>query len=400
MLAAMSAPNDQTCQSPLRDRNFRIILMVTLMAVIGFTSIMPAIPEIMSALNVSASEIGLVLTSFAFAAMLITPVAGMLADRLGRRQVLAPALLLFAGFGVACAFARNFEELLILRFLQGLGAGQLNVVTMTMVSDMYQNSKRAQAMGYIGATVSLGSAGAAFIGGMIAALGWRYVFLLPGLGFICWVLVRFFLRVPEPQNGDQGMGHYLRAAVRLILTRQVGGLMLATLFAMLLLNGAFVTYAPIFLFERFGLDPEHIGFVLMVVTLFVGLVATQIGRLTTWFGPKKLIIAGFTLYGLSMFLVPLCGSVVASTATLSLLGLGHGLIMPSVLGLLADHAPTELRAVVMSANGSTMRLGQTLAPVMMGAVYAMQGLDGVFYGSLLLALAGIAAVALLVRQRF
>ncbi len=396
----MRAPNDQPYRSPLLDRNFRIILLVTLMSVIGFTSIMPAIPEIMTDLGVSASEIGLVLTSFALAAMIVTPIAGMLADRLGRRQVLAPALLLFAGFGVACAFARNFEELLILRFLQGLGAGQLNVVTMTMVSDLYQDNKRAQAMGYIGATVSLGSAGAAFIGGMIAALGWRYVFYLPGLGFVCWALVRFSLRVPEPQNDDRGMGHYLRSAVRLIFTRQVGGLMLATLFAMLLLNGAFVTYAPIFLFERFGLDPEHIGLSLMVVTLFVGLVATQIGRLTLWFGQKKLIVVGFFFYALSMLLVPLCGSVYAATATLSLLGLGHGMIMPSVLGLLADHAPLELRAVVMSANGSTMRLGQTLAPVMMGAVYAWQGLDGVFYGSVLLALAGIAAITVLVRQRF
>ena len=76
------------------------------------------------------------------------------------------------------------------------------------------------------------------------------------------------------------------------------------------------------------------------------------------------------------------------------------MIMPSVLGLLADHAPLELRAVVMSANGSTMRLGQTLAPVMMGAVYAWQGLDGVFYGSVLLALGGICAITVLVRQHF
>lgn len=396
----MNPPPEETYTSPLRDRNYRIILAVTLMAVIGFTSIMPAIPEIMNSLGVAASEIGLVLTSFAFAAMIITPVAGMLADRLGRKQVLAPALLLFAGFGVACSFAQNFEQLLVLRFLQGLGAGQLNVVTMTMVSDMYQGRQRAQAMGYIGATVSLGSAGAAFVGGIIAAWGWRYVFYLPGLGFVCWALVAFALKVPEPQKDGQGMGGYLRAAIRLILTRQVGGLMLATMFAMLLLNGAFVTYAPIFLFERFGLDPEHIGFVLMVVTLFVGVVATQIGKLTVWFGQKKLIIAGFSLYSLSMALVPLCGSVWVSTATLSLLGLGHGMIMPSVLGLLADHAPTELRAVVMSANGTTMRLGQTLAPVLMGAVYAFHGLDGVFYGSMFIGLAGIAAVLLLVRQRF
>jgi MFS transporter, ACDE family, multidrug resistance protein len=58
----------------------------------------------------------------------MTPLLGVLSDRYGRKKILVPALLLFGLAGGACAFARNFDVLLVFRFFQGMGAAALGTL--------------------------------------------------------------------------------------------------------------------------------------------------------------------------------------------------------------------------------------------------------------------------------
>jgi MFS transporter, ACDE family, multidrug resistance protein len=68
---------------------------------------------------------GLLITVFTLPGVFLTPVAGVLSDKFGRKTVLIPSLLLFGVAGGACALARDFELLLGLRVLQGVGAATL-----------------------------------------------------------------------------------------------------------------------------------------------------------------------------------------------------------------------------------------------------------------------------------
>ena len=92
------------------------------MAVLGALSITPAFPEIRDALGISSGQVGLLITVFTLPGILLTPVAGVLADRYGQRMVLVPSLFLFAIARVACALATGFGLLLVLRTLQGARA--------------------------------------------------------------------------------------------------------------------------------------------------------------------------------------------------------------------------------------------------------------------------------------
>ena len=91
------------------------------MAVLGTSSITPAFPEIRDALGISSGQVGLLITVFTLPGILLTPVAGVLSDRYGRRKVLVPSLFLFGIASVACALATDFGLLLVLRTLQGVG---------------------------------------------------------------------------------------------------------------------------------------------------------------------------------------------------------------------------------------------------------------------------------------
>ncbi|WP_174769989.1 MFS transporter [Paraburkholderia hayleyella] len=123
-------------------------------------------------------------------------VAGPLADRIGRKKVLLGAVLLFAAFSLACAFAGSLTELLVLRLLTGLGLG----AAMPCMTALMYESAPARCRSLLVNTMFCGFTLGAAAGGLVAALliplyGWRSTFLLGGM--IPLVLFVVSLALPE-----------------------------------------------------------------------------------------------------------------------------------------------------------------------------------------------------------
>ena len=95
------------------------------MAVLGVSSITPVLPTVATVFDRTPQSVAWVIAIFTLPGVLFTPLAGILGDRIGRKAVLIPCLILFAVAGTACGFVRSFEGLLVLRFLQGTGATAL-----------------------------------------------------------------------------------------------------------------------------------------------------------------------------------------------------------------------------------------------------------------------------------
>jgi MFS transporter, ACDE family, multidrug resistance protein len=121
-----------------KDHNLHIVFAVTLMAVLGTSSITPAFPKIVQELGISSGQVGLLITVFTFPGVLLTSVWGALSDRFGRRKILVPSLMLFGIAGGACAFVWDFELLLMLRTLQGVGAAALMAINVTVLVPKYK----------------------------------------------------------------------------------------------------------------------------------------------------------------------------------------------------------------------------------------------------------------------
>jgi len=148
-----------------RDLNLQIIFAITLMAVLGVSSISPAFTSVSQRFNISETSVGLLITVFTLPGVFLTPVFGVLADRWGRKKVLVPSLFLFAIAGGACAFAPNFNILLLFRFFQGIGAASLGSLNQTLIGDIYTGKERAAAMGYNASVLSIGTASYPVLGG-------------------------------------------------------------------------------------------------------------------------------------------------------------------------------------------------------------------------------------------
>jgi MFS transporter, ACDE family, multidrug resistance protein len=378
-----------------RDHNLHVLFGVTLMAVLGVSSITPALPEIRDAFGITSGQVGLLITVFTLPGVALTPVLGVLSDRHGRRKILVPALLLFGVAGGLCAFARGFELLLGLRLLQGMGAAALGTLNVTVIGDIFTGHERSAALGYNSSVLSVGTASYPAIGAL-ATFGWFYPFALAFLAVPVGLLVLYSLHNPEPHN-DQRLREYFGDVFSRLKDREVLGLLGVSLLTFIILFGPQLTFLPILMDERFGAPSYLRGAILSGASLTTALTSTQIGALTSRINERTLLKIAFVLYAAGLVLVALVPNMWLLLVPAVLFGVAQGINLPNVFSLLNAHAPSENRGAFMATNGMSLRAGQTIGPLLMAATAGTLGLTGAYLAATALAVVAFLLVITLLR---
>jgi MFS transporter, ACDE family, multidrug resistance protein len=372
------------------EKNVVIIFGVTLIAVMGIASITPAFPGIIQYFGISTQQVGWLIAAFTLPGIFLTPLTGILADRLGRKLVLVPSLFIFGIAGFICSFMRDFHSLLLFLFIEGIGASGLSSINITLIGDLYSGEKRTALMGYNASILSIGTAAYPAIGGLIATFGWQYIFYLPLLAIPLGFFVLFGLNNPEPKD-HQLIGEYFRRIWKSINQRSVWGLFLVNMLVFVLLYGAYLTYFPILLSDRFQASSVQIGLIMSIMSLVTAGTSSQLGRINKKFQSKSILLFGAGFYFLAMLLLFISQSWIQVVASVMIFGLGHGLLVPSIQNLLVGFASIKERAAFMSVNSMVLRVGQTIGPLFIGVFYAIGSLSGSMLGG-----AGVALVMLVV----
>ena len=370
--------NDRRRGSLLTDPNLYVVFSVTLMAVLGVASITPAFPAISAQLGVSPQEVGWLISVFTVPGVFLAPALGVLADRYGRKQVLVPSLFVFAIAGSACGFARDFEVLLALRTLQGVGAAALGAINVTIIGDLYDEARRTTAMGYNAGVLSVGTAVYPAVGGALASAAWYAPFFLPALAMPVGLVVVAVLKNPAPAS-ESHLRHYLRRAAMVMRRREPMTMFAASVVTFVLIYGAYLSYFPFVLEQRFGMSELWIGLVMALTSVSTAFGSFGLGRLAHRFGERRLVTTGYVLYVVSVTSLPFARHLSLLFVPILLFGFANGITIPSVLAILSRIAPPDLRAVFMSVNGMVLRLGQTVGPILAGLTYAGLGLSAVFW---------------------
>jgi len=355
------------------------------MAVLGVSSITPAFPSIKRELGITSSQVGLLITFFTLPGVILAPFLGVLADRFGRKKILVPSLFLFAIIGTSCTFIRDFNVLLGLRVLQGVGGASLGSINSAIIGDLYSGRQRAEALGLNASVLSIGVAAYPLIGGALAILGWCYPFTLSIIAVPVGILVLTLLKNPEPKN-SQSLRQYLSGTWGYLKDIRVAALFAAGILTFVILYGAYLTYFTLYLGESFGASPFVIGLIMSSASLTTAAVASQLGRINRWLSLSTIIKLAFVIYALALVLIPLMPSLWFLLIPAIVLGIAGGANMPSIQSLIAGIAPLEYRAAFMSINATMLRLGQTIGPPLMGLVYVYQGFNATFFAAAALAL--------------
>ena len=360
------------------DINLQIIFGITLTYIMGVSSITPAFPKMVKELNISAKDIGLLITVFTFPGILLTPILGVIADRWGRKKIIIPSLMLFGITGGVCFFTRDFTLLLILRLIQGIGAAPLGSLTVTIIGDLYSGKELVAAMGYNSSVRSIGSAGYPAIGGALAMIGWYYPFILPVIAVPIGFLVLSHLKTPELKN-EVYIREHLNIVRRKLRNRQVVRLLAIGIISFIMLTGSYMTCFPLLLGNSFSASPLIIGLIMASVSLIAAFTSSQLGKIAKLFSERNILKISFILYALALLVIPFIPQLGLFLIPILIFGIAHGINVPVVQSILAGLAPMKYRATFMSISGMTFRIGQTMGPLLMGVVISVWGISGAFY---------------------
>jgi MFS family permease len=190
---------------------------------------------------------------------------------------------------------------------------------------------------------------------------------------------------------------YMRQAVRRAVEPRALALFASTCMTFMILYGMLVSFLPVYLAQRFGAEAWAIGTIIASASLTTALLAARLGALARAVPLRLLLALAFGLYALSAVLVPLMPGLWWVLLPVLAFGAAQGLNIPTVQAMLADLAPMEQRGAFMALNGTVLRLGQTLGPVVMGGAFVAWGMDGVFWATAALALVAAALVLAAVR---
>ena len=166
-------------------------------------AISPVIPSLYNFYNEQNSNIGLasVESLATIPAMMITIfvlLSNVVIKFLGKKNTVLLGLIIIFIFGLVPVFTSNFKLVLISRLFLGAGIGLFNSLSISLISDFFDNSTRGTMIGLRTAFLNIGKALTTFISGYLVILGVQYTFLVYALALPIFILFLFF--VPNSEN--------------------------------------------------------------------------------------------------------------------------------------------------------------------------------------------------------
>lgn len=394
------------------------LLLSMFMAAMEATVVATAMPTVIAELG-GLHLYGWVGASYLLASTVTVPLYGKLADRHGRKPVLLVGIALFLAGSLASGLATSIEQLIAFRALQGLGAGAVQPIVITVIGDLYTPAERGRVQGLFGAVWGFAGISGPLLGGAIVALvSWRWVFLvnIPFGIAAAVVLATAFREAPRAGTAAPldlaGAGAILFASLALLLAASgVASIPLAI--AGVLLIVAFVTIErrapdpvlPIPLLTRrliavttmvslflgaammgvLNFLPLHVQGVLVGLPTEAGLVIAPMlvawpiasaitSRLIVRTGYRRPVWLGAALTAAGLFLlVPLVLTRAPSWSlgiAMAVFGAGMGLASTAMIIGIQASVGWEQRGVVTAANMFARTMGGALGVGGMGALLA------------------------------
>jgi DHA2 family multidrug resistance protein len=182
----------------------RVVITVTavicaLLQIIDTTIVNIALPTMQGELGASLNEITWVITAYAVANVILMPMTSWLSQQFGRRNYFAASILIFTISSFLCGNATSITELIVFRFIQGIGGGALLVTAQTIITESYPPEKRAMAQAIYVLGVIVGPTLGPPLGGWIVDnYSWPYIFYINiPVGIIATLLTIQFVKSPK-----------------------------------------------------------------------------------------------------------------------------------------------------------------------------------------------------------
>ena len=281
--------------------------------VLGNSMLIPVLPKMKSTLDITQFQVSLVITLFSVPAGLAIPFAGFLSDRISRKKIIVPALILYGLGGVVALLGiwlmeKPYYVIMAGRVLQGIGAAGTAPIAMALSSDIFTSSDRSKSLGLLEASNGLGKVISPIFGSLIGMLAWYATFFVfPVLCVPTAIAVWFLVQDPMTNKKPKSVKNYLSALKKIF---QGKGVHLASAF----FGGSialFVLFGTLFflsdhLEQKYNLFGVRKGLVLAIPVLASSSTSFITGMIT---GKKSnkykfFVVGGLILIGIANSVIP------------------------------------------------------------------------------------------------
>lgn len=372
------------------------VFLVVFIDLVGFGIVIPILPYYATQFGASAWQLGWLMAVYSLMQFLVSPLWGRLSDRVGRRPVLLISILGTVASMTLLGFARSLEWLFVGRLLAGIFGANISTAY-AYIADVTTEENRAKGMGAVGAAFGLGFIFGPAIGGVLSRYGYDFpMFAGAMLAFVNLLFAYFRLEEPHLTSEQRSSNRTKRfdwQNIRRVLDDRRTRLAIGVFFLVTLAVTQMESTFAIYMAAQFGFSAQQAGMLLALIgIIMVGMQGGLIGKLARRFGEMKLILWGILICTMGLFgfaVSPTLGRVIFS---LSILGIGHGALHPSLSSLASLGAAKDRRGATMGVFQSSGSLARVVGPPCAGLAYDQIGPHSPFFlGCLILAVAfGIA----------
>ncbi|HEM4557298.1 TPA: multidrug efflux MFS transporter [Streptococcus suis] len=366
-------------------QNLKVAWLGNFLTGTSFTLVMPFISVFVEELGVGPGQVeyyaGLAVSANAFAAAVMAPIWGSLADRYGRKPMMVRAAFAMIFTMGGMAFVPNVFWLLALRVLNGVFTGYIPNAT-ALIASQVPKDKTGYALGTLSTGAVAGNLIGPTLGGILAEMfGVHTVFLLVGLLYAIVVLLTVFYIREDFVPIKKGEEMSVKEVFEQVKDRQ----MLVGLFvtSMIIIAAAQAVVPILTLYVRHLGQTDNLLFVAGFIISLPGMASLvtsgYLGKIGDRIGNHRLLLIALTY---SLLINVFC-VFAENPFQLGLLrfmyGFGTGALLPSVNSLLTKLTPKEGISRIFSYNQLFNNLGSVVGPMMGSAVAAHMGYDWVFY---------------------
>lgn len=406
------------------------LFVATFMTAVEGTIVATALPTIVGDLH-GVAMMNWIISIYLLTNAMATPIFGKLADRVGRKPVFEVGLAIFVIGSLLSGLSSSMPMLIVMRALQGVGAGAIMPVTFTIIADIYPFEQRAKVLGFNGSAWGIAALVAPLLGGFIVErLSWHWVYFINvPIGLLTMLLVAAFLHEPKHHSEAPidywGTWWLVLSLLFLLLgfqalaashgaVKMLGLLVIAALCFWLFVraektaldpiidlalfaNRAFVitnliaalisgfvigyeTYMPMWVQGILGLGATMGGFAITPSSMMWIVGSFVAGRLLVKTTPKRITAMALTILLIGGSALAIVGEATPYWVLLVIacgLGFGFGTIITTTTVRAQAVVAKDMVGVATSFNTLSRTLGQTLMVSVFGVVLNLQLAKGV-----------------------
>lgn len=345
---------------------------VTFVMVFGNSMLIPIFTQIQTALEISFLQVSLLVTYYSIAAAIFIPVFGFLSDRFNRKWVIISALSLYGLAGVFIGLLvvlkpgqEIYTLILIGRVIQGIGAAGMSPIAMALVGDIFTSEERAKALGLIEFSNIFGKIVSPIIGSALALLLWFIPFFLYGV-FVVPVLIAILFLITEPDKKEEILIDRYFSDIKRIFAHSGRFLWAAYL-------GGWTSF--FILFGVLTFISDILGNYYSITGIIKGIIIAipvTAWAISSFFSGyylekqteqlKKFVLTGLFMLGTASLLLSYIENLHILLGIIFFMGVGGGLVIPSLTILVTNCAPLKERGGIMSLYGSIRFIGVAMGP--------------------------------------